>query len=476
MGSKMQQRLPPQSKESEIMVLGSMLNSINALNFASDTLDSDDFYYPEHRMIFQAMVELKKEESPADTVLVAERLKAKGLLDAAGGPSYLVTLSNYTTSSAHVEEHAEAVGGKSVLRKIIAVAQRLEAQALKEDAKAGDILEDGSKGLFEIGQKSQKNPYKTSQRFIEGPDGIEEKPFMDWVTERQAYYLEHGDKEDIITGLPMGYKDLDRMLNGMGKGHLLILAARPAMGKTALALNICSNVALQSKKAVGIFSLEMPGEELMLRLLSSAALVDANKIKKGNISGIEYQNLNTASHLIKEGKILYDDQGGIKIGDLKARARRMKENFDIELIMIDYLQLISGSGSRMSQENRQVLVAEISKELKNLAKELNVPVLCLSQLSRATETRDNKMPLLSDLRESGAIEQDADVVMMIHRDDYYDPNSHPGRATVKIAKNRHGETGDVYLTFDKPYFLFKDAAKLENPMRRADEFGDFEST
>lgn len=470
----MQTRLPPQAKESEIMVLGSMLNSINALNFACDSLEVDDFYYPEHKLIFQAMLELKREESPADTVLVAERLKARALLDAAGGPSYLVTLANYATSSAHVEEHAEIVEGKSTLRKIIAVAQRLEAQALKESANAGDILEDGSKGLFEIGQKSQKNPYKTSQRFIDGPDGIEEKPFMDWVAERQAYFLEHGDNQDIITGLPMGYKDLDRMLNGMGRGHLLILAARPAMGKTALALNICSNVALQGKKAVGVFSLEMPGEELMLRLLSSASLVEANKIKKGNISGIEFQNLYAASHLIKEGKILYDDQGGIKIGDLKARARRMKENFDIELIMIDYLQLISGSGSRMSQENRQVLVAEISKELKNLAKELNIPVLCLSQLSRATESRDNKMPLLSDLRESGAIEQDADIVMMIHRNDYYDPNDYPGRATVRIAKNRHGETGEVHLTFDKPHYLFKDAAKIENPMRGHNEFGDFE--
>lgn len=470
----MQAKLPPQSKESEIMVLGSMLNSINALNFACDCLESGDFYFPEHKIIFQAMVELRRVESPADSVLVAEKLKAQGLLDAAGGVSYLATLSNYSASSAYIEEYAEVVEGKATLRKIIEVAQKLERDALKDDAKSMDILEIGSKSLFEIGQKSQKNPYKTSERFIEGPDGIEEKPFMEWVGERQAFYLENGDSQEIISGLPMGYKDLDRMLNGMGKGHLLILAARPAMGKTALALNICSNVAFQSKKAVGIFSLEMPGEELMLRLISSLALVDANKIKKGNISGLEYQNLNSASHLVKGGNLLFDDQGGIRIGDLKARARRMKENFDIGLVMIDYLQLISGTGSRMSQENRQVQVAEISKELKNLAKELNIPVLCLSQLSRNTEARTDKMPLLSDLRESGAIEQDADIVMMIHRHDYYDPNDHPGRATVRIAKNRHGETGEVHLTFDKPHYLFKDMAKIENPMRRPDEFGDFE--
>ena len=470
----MQAKLPPQSKESEIMVLGSMLNSINALNFACDCLESADFYFPEHKIIFQAMVELRRAESPADSVLVAEKLKSQGLLDAAGGVSYLATLSNYSASSAYIEEYAEVVEGKATLRKIIEVAQKLERDALKDDAKSMDILEIGSKSLFEIGQKSQKNPYKTSERFIEGPDGIEEKPFMEWVGERQAFYLENGDSQEIISGLPMGYKDLDRMLNGMGKGHLLILAARPAMGKTALALNICSNVAFQSKKAVGIFSLEMPGEELMLRLISSLALVDANKIKKGNISGLEYQNLNSASHLVKGGKLLFDDQGGIRIGDLKARARRMKENFDIGLVMIDYLQLISGTGSRMSQENRQVQVAEISKELKNLAKELNIPVLCLSQLSRNTEARTDKMPLLSDLRESGAIEQDADIVMMIHRHDYYDPNDHPGRATVKIAKNRHGETGDVHLTFDKPHYLFKDLAKIENPMRGHNEFGDFE--
>lgn len=470
----MQAKLPPQSKESEIMVLGSMLNSINALNFACDCLDVEDFYFPEHKLIFQAMQALRRKESPADTVLVAENLKSQALLDAAGGMSYLVTVSNYAASSAYVEEHAQIVEGKATLRKIIDVAQKLERDALKEDAKSMDILEIGSKSLFEIGQKSQKNPYKTSQRFIEGQDGIEEKPFMDWVGERQAFYLENGDSQDIIAGLPMGYKDLDRMLNGMGKGHLLILAARPAMGKTALALNICSNVAFQSKKAVGIFSLEMPGEELMLRLISSLALVDANKVKKGNISGLEYQNINAAAHQIKGAKILYDDQGGIRIGDLKARARRMKENFDIGLVMIDYLQLISGTGSRMSQENRQVQVAEISKELKNLAKELNIPVLCLSQLSRNTENRTDKMPLLSDLRESGAIEQDSDIVMMIHRNDYYDPNDYPGRATVRIAKNRHGETGDVHLTFDKPHYLFKDAAKIENPMRGHNEFGDFE--
>lgn len=459
----MEMKVPPQSKDAEMMVIGAMLNSINALNTACDLLEETDFYFAEHKIIFSHMRYLRSTEKPVDVVILAEALKSSDSLEKAGGMAYIAMLSNFATSSAYIEDHAEIVISKSILRKIIFSAQSIEQKAITEKQEAYDILEDARKAFFEIGQRTSKAKYKSLPKWIEGPDGIEQKPFMQWVTERQAHFLEHGHKGDVIAGMPTHFIDLDKKLNGLGNGHLFILAARPGMGKTALALNICANIAFKNDVPVGIFSLEMPTDELILRMIASHSLVDFNRIKIGDISGIEYQNLLAATHDMKRHNVFIDDQAGIKISDLKARARRMKENHNIGFMMVDYMQLISGTGSKVSQENRQVQVAEISKEMKNIAKELNIPVLCLSQLSRGPENRDNKMPQLSDLRESGAIEQDADVVMMINRPEYYDPNDKPGFAEIKIAKNRHGETGKIDLVFDGAHFLFKNAAKIQFP-------------
>lgn len=454
-------KIAPHSKESEMMVLGCMLTSINGLNIASDGLDDSDFYFTEHKIIFNVLKTAYKKDKPADLHLVAEELKRQEKLNAVGGISYLTTLAQYAGTSAFIEEYTELVKNKSILRKMINAAQNIEKSALEEPQDVHTTLDEAQQMLFQIGQAANPIAGVLIQDIFSGTKSESGVPYLKELQEKQERYQQKGPEEAGITGLPTHFVDLDRMINGLGKSNLMILAARPAMGKTLLALNIAENVCFKNKVPVGIFSLEMSAEELVHRIVCSQSEVESEKIRTGSLNGLEYQRVVSCVSELQKHTMLIDDQAGLKITDLRARARRMKETYDIGFIVIDYLQLISGSGSR-TQENRQNEISEISRMLKNLARELNIPILCLSQLSRKVEERTGHRPMMSDLRESGSIEQDSDIVMFLFRRDYYDASDKPGMAELIIAKNRHGGIGNVNLTFRKEYVQFVNFTPVRN--------------
>lgn len=446
-------RVAPHSKESEMMVLGCMLTSINGLNIAADGLDDSDFYFTEHKIIFNVLKTAYKKDKPADIHLVAEELKRQEKLNAVGGIGYLTTLAQYAGTSAFIEEYTELVHNKSILRKMINAAQVIEKNALEEPQDVHTVLDEAQQMLFQISQAANPIAGVLIQDIFSGTKTESGIPYLKELQERQEKFALKGPDEPGITGIPTHFVDLDKMINGLGKSNLMILAARPAMGKTLLALNIAENVCFKNKVPVGIFSLEMSAEELVHRVVCSQAEVESDKIRTGSLNGIEYQRIVGCVNELQKHTMVIDDQAGMKITDIRARARRMKETYDVGLIVIDYLQLIGGSGTR-SQENRQNEISEISRMLKTLARELNVPIICLSQLSRKVEERTGHRPMMSDLRESGSIEQDSDIVMFLFRRDYYDKDDKPGMAELIIAKNRHGGIGTVNLTFRKEFAQF----------------------
>ena len=442
-------RVPPNSKESEMMVLGCMLTSINSLNIAADALDEQDYYYTEHKIIFQSLKSAYRNDKPADVHIIAEDLKRQNKLSSVGGVAYLTTLAQYAGTSAYIEEYVDIVKNKALLRRIILAAQEIEKQALEDPEDVRVCLDDAQASFFQIGQQTNTKDGVLVSEILSGVQGQAKLPFLKELQERQEKFLERGADDPGITGVPTHYTDLDRMINGLGNSHLLILAARPAMGKTALALNLAEQVCFKNKMAVGIFSLEMTAEQLVHRLVCSQSEVESDKIRTGSLSHDEFHRVVDAVSAMQEHVMIIDDQPGLKITDLRARARRMKENYDIKLLIIDYLQLISGSSTARNSDNRVNEISEISRMLKNLARELDVPVVCLSQLSRKVEERTGHRPQMSDLRESGSIEQDADIIMLLLRREYYDPNDKPGQAELIVAKNRHGGVGSVTLTFRK---------------------------
>ncbi len=469
-------KLPPQSKDAEMMVLGALLNSINALNIAYDSLYPSDFYYGEHKTIFEHVRTIRNQDKPVDIVILAEELKKNDKLKAVGDMAYLVTLSNFATTSAYIEEHCQIVKDKALLRAAIGIFQEGEKRALEEELTPTDIIDKAQKSLLDVSRDTNTDTLKTMTGLITGEDTDHKKPFMKKVEEQQELFQQFGEDAANSEGIKTHLYDLDKTLMGFNNSNLIILAARPAMGKTALALNIATNIAIVGKLPTAIFSLEMTAEEMGKRIICAHAEVSLEKVKVGSISSMEYHKLNAAAKEIEGHQVFIDDVKGVKISQLKSKARRLKDKQNIGFLVIDYLQLILGSGSRQSEENRQIQVAEISRELKLLAGELNIPILCLSQLSRKSESRTDLRPLLSDLRESGSIEQDADVVMMIHRPDYYDPNKTPGLAEVNILKNRHGKVGQVLLTYKGEYTKFTNYTPVKNPFKTegSDGFGDFE--
>lgn len=447
-------RVAPNSKESEMMVLGCMLTSINGLNIAADSLDDADFYYTEHKIIFQALKTAYKNDKPADIHLICEELKRQDKLKAIGGAAYLTTLAQYAGTSAYVEEYVSLIRDKSILRSMINAAQIIEKKALEEPADVLDTLDEAQQYFFQISQSANPANGKLISEIFSGVKSESSIPYLKELQERQERFLEKGHEEGGITGISTNLVDLDKMINGLNNSNLMILAARPAMGKTALALNIAENVCFLQKIPVGIFSLEMSAEQLVHRIVCSQSEVESDKIKTGALNGIEYQRIVASVNLMQNHAMIIDDQPGLKITDLRARARRMKEIHKIGFLVIDYLQLISGSGSFRTQENRQNEISEISRMLKNLARELNIPILCLSQLSRKVEERQGHRPMMSDLRESGSIEQDSDIVMFLLRREYYDANDKPGQAELIVAKNRHGGVGNVNLVYRKEIVKF----------------------
>lgn len=454
-------KIAPNSKESEMMVIGCMLTSINALNIAADGLDDSDFYYTEHKIIFQILKELYRSDKPADVHLVSEELKRQDKLKAIGGIGYLTTLAQYAGTSAYIEEYAQIVRNKSVLRSMIFAAQTVEKSALEEPQDVLGTLDDAQQLFYKISQSANSSSGVLIKEILTGVKSESNLPYLKALQERQEQFQIRGPQDQGITGIPSHFSYLDKMLNGLNNSNLMILAARPAMGKTAFALNVAENICFKSGIPVGIFSLEMSAEQLVHRIICSQSEVESDKIKTGSLNGVEFQRIVGSVSEMQKYTMVIDDQPGLKITDLRARARRMKESYGIGFLMIDYLQLISGSGGGRTQENRQSEISEISRMLKNLARELNIPVLCLSQLSRKVEERPGHRPMMSDLRESGSIEQDADIVMFLLRREYYDENDKPGMAELIIGKNRHGSVGNVYLTYRKEIVKFDNYAPLK---------------
>lgn len=447
-------RVAPNSKESEMMVLGCMLTSVNSLNIAADALDDTDFYYTEHKIIFQILKTAYKSDKPADVHLVCEELKRQDKLKAVGGVAYITTLAQYAGTSAYIEEYSEIIRNKSILRNMIHAAQLVEKNALEEPQDVQEALDEAQQLFFQISQSAHPSAGTLISEILSGVKAESSTPFLKELQERQERFQQLGPEDSGVTGIPSHFVDLDKMINGLNKSNLMILAGRPAMGKTALAINIAENVCFKSRSPVGIFSLEMSAEQLVHRIICSQSEVESDKIKTGALNGAEFQRIATSVHEMQQHLMVIDDQPGLKVTDLRARARRMKETYGIEFLVIDYLQLITGSGSYRTQENRQGEISEISRMLKNLARELNIPILCLSQLSRKVEERQGHRPMMSDLRESGSIEQDSDIVMFLLRREYYDPNDKPGMAELIVSKNRHGGVGSVNLTFRKEIAQF----------------------
>ena len=459
----------PHSKESEMMVLGCMLTSSHSLNVGADGLQKSDFYFSEHQLIFGALQEAYQGEKPADIHLISETLKRQAKLDAVGGIAYLTDIVQYAGTSAYIEEYVEIIKNKSILRLMIESAKNIEKIAYKEPENVHSALDDAQNAFFKISQSTNQSVGVHIKEVLSGLKAESKLPYLKVLEERQEEFLKRGPNQPAVTGIPTGLIDLDKMIGGLNPSNLIIVAGRPSMGKTALGMNIAENVAFKYDVPVAVFSLEMTADELLHRMICSNANVESEKIKIGSIDGNEYQRIVESVNEMKKHTLIIDDQPGLKISELRARARRLKEVYNIGLIVVDYLQLLSGSKGHFSVDNRQNEISEISRMLKTLAKELNVPIICPSQLSRKVEERTGHRPMLSDLRESGSIEQDADIVMFIYRRDYYNANDHPGMAELIIAKNRHGKIGDVRTTFVKKF------ARFENYVDESTLAGSYES-
>jgi replicative DNA helicase len=454
-------KIAPNSKESEMMVLGCMLTKVSSLNVGADALDSSDFYYSEHKTLFETLKGLYKSDKPADIHIVAEELKRIDKLDEIGGVAYLTSLAQYAGTSAYIEEYAEIIKNKSILRRMIDASQEIEKIAFDEPADVHESLDDAQAMFFAIGQHSNPKGGVHIKDLLSGVKAASGSPYLKELEARQELYLEKGEEALAFTGIPTGFHDLDKIINGLAPSNLIIFAARPAMGKTAFALNVAENACFKNGIPIGIFSLEMSAEQLLHRMICSQSEVESHKIITGALDGSEYQRVVEVANMMQKQTMIIDDQPGLKITDLRARARRMKEAYGIQMLVIDYLQLLSGSNSYLSGESRQHEISEISRMMKNLARELNIPILCLSQLSRKVEERHGHRPLMSDLRESGAIEQDADIVMLLLRREYYDPYDKPGMGEIIVGKNRHGKTGNVDVAYRKEFAQFVNYAPTE---------------
>jgi len=443
-----QLRVPPHSIEAEQSVLGGLLLDNQAWDRIGDMISDTDFYRDEHKRIYRKIRSLLERGKPADVVTVAEALDAAGESEHTGGLAYLGELASNTPSAANIRRYAEIVRERAILRQLVSAADEIAGNALNplgRDAKT--LLDEAEAKVFEIAEKGSRN--------TEGFVHI--NPLLTQVVER-IQELHDRDNPSDITGIPTGFLDLDQKTSGLQPGDLIIVAGRPSMGKTAFALNIAENVATLAGLPVGVFSMEMGGAQLATRMMASIGRLDSHKVRTGRLSDDDWSNLSMALGKLHEAPIYIDETGGLNPVDLRARARRLhRQCGKLGLIVIDYIQLMS---SARQNENRATEVSEISRSIKSLAKELSVPIIALSQLSRKVEERNDKRPMMSDLRESGAIEQDADVIMMLYRDEYYKPDSpDKGVAEVIIGKQRNGPTGTVRLAFLGQYTRFESLAQ-----------------
>ena len=433
-------RIPPQSIEAELSVLGAMMLKANAATQALELLRAEDFYRQAHRAAFSAMEGLVRAGEPVDIVTVTEALKKAGHLDQVGGISFLANLTNAVPSTANLEHYAKIVKEKSILRSLIDVSTEIAGAAYEGSDEIGQQLSDAERKIFAISSGQNTAEFTPAERVVF--DAVER-------------ISELSESKGGITGLPTGLASLDSVTRGLQPSDLIIVAARPAMGKTAFVLNVATHAALQGK-TVAFFSLEMPREQLMHRIFCAEGQIDATHLARGELDEVEWERLVKVADRMMKTHLYFDDTSSTTVMDIRSRARRLKAEHGLDLIAIDYLQLIQAPGR---VENR-TLAAEMTRSLKILARELNVPIVVLSQLSRATEGRSDKRPMLSDLRESGSIEQDADIVMFLYREDYYNQDTENANITeLSIAKHRNGATDTIKMYFQKEYTRFRDLAR-----------------
>ncbi|MCF7869796.1 MAG: replicative DNA helicase [Candidatus Omnitrophica bacterium] len=435
-------KIPPQNIEAEMATLGSMLLNEKVIPEIIEITDSAFFYKKEHKIIFETIIELYDKRTKIDVLTVAESLRKKNALEKVGGTAQLTALADFVPSSANASNYARIVKEKGILRALIENSSEIMDLSYKGQEEISALLDRAEKLIFEISDRRVEGGYVHIKDIIK--DGIE-----------LIESLYH--KKSHVTGVPTGFNDFDLKTAGFQKGDLIIVAGRPSMGKSALVTSITGHVAINKKIPVGIFSLEMSKEQLMQRFLCAEAKVEVNRVRTGFLSPPEWPSLTAAAGKLSEAPIYIDDTPAMNIFEIRAKARRLKAHHDIQLILVDYLQLIRGSGRA---ESRQQEISKISQGLKALAKELSIPLIAVSQLSRAVESREGHRPKLSDLRESGAIEQDADLVVLLFRQEYYQPSDeNKGIAEAIIAKQRNGPVGTVNLAFLKEYMRFADLAK-----------------
>lgn len=432
-------RLPPQNLDAEKSLLGAILISEESLPDITEIVKADDFYDTRHQLIYEAMWNLYERHKPVDLLTITAELRRKKNLDKAGGSAYLSELTTFVPTSAHAKAYAELVAGCAVRRRLIAAAAEITEKAHDEDSETIELLGEVEKSLFQASDQNLRTDLIS---------------ISDLLSTTFDHLEDLHKNKGAISGVKSGFPDYDRLTAGFHKSDLIVLAARPAMGKSALALNFAHNVATINQKAVLVFSLEMGKEQLINRMLADASGIDSFKLETGNFSGDDFAQISEAMAELSEAPIFIDDTPGMTVLEMRTKARRAAHEHNLGLIIVDYLQLMAGSNKR-SQENRVQEVSEISRGLKLIARELNVPVVALSQLSRSVETRSPQIPMLSDLRESGSIEQDADLVMFIYREDYYNPETdRQNIADIIISKHRRGPTGSIELFFDKSRVRF----------------------
>ncbi len=438
-----QRRVPPNSLEAEQAVIGAIFLEPEAFSTAAERLTPADFYRTNHQIIFQAMLDLFEKGEPIDLISVTTLLTNEDKIDAVGGVVYLTQLTESVPTAANIDYYSKIVEEKAILRRLIQTATDIVTQTYAREDEVDELIDEAERSILAVSSRKNTQSFKEIKDvLIDVYDNIEK--------------LHHAEND--VTGIPTGYRDLDRMTSGFQKNDLIIIAARPSMGKTAFALNIAQNVATTTDENVAIFSLEMGAEQLVQRMLSAEGNIDSQRLRTGRLTEEDWTKLTMAMGSLSHAGIFIDDSPGIRVADIRSKCRRLKQEHGLGMIIIDYLQLIQGSGT--NRENRQQEVSEISRSLKALARELEVPLIALSQLSRSVEQRQDKRPMMSDLRESGSIEQDADIVGFLYREDYYETDkseaSDNQNIEIIISKQRNGPTGTVELAFIKNINKFID--------------------
>ena len=441
MGAEQRLKVPPNSIEAEQSLIGGLMLDALAWDKVADVIISDDFYRQDHRLAFSAIQRLIEAGSPCDVVTVSEHLDGRGELEKVGGLEYLATLANETAGAANARAYAKILRERSTLRALISAGNEIAGSAFASDGRtAAEVLDDAEKMVFEIAEKGSR-----------GKKGFKSLKDILPATVDRIDMLHQSDGD--ITGISTGFTEFDKMTAGLQPGDLVIVAGRPSMGKTTLAVNIAENAAIGSKVPTAIFSMEMPAEQLAFRMISSLGRVDQTHLRTGNFPDEDWSRINTAVQLMSDAPVFIDDTPGLSPGEIRARARRLQREHGLGLVVVDYLQLMQVPGNK---ENRATEISEISRGLKALAKEMSCPVIALSQLNRGVEQRTDKRPVMSDLRESGAIEQDADIIVFIYREEVYNQDTpRKGIADIAIAKQRNGPIGDFPLTFVGRYTKFE---------------------